>query len=216
MKAIVLFSGGLDSTVALYWAIHQGWEVQTLTFDIKQASRMDLHYSAIISNKAGASQSIIPLTFYDNFQVNPQWISSHKTHPAEYYLPVRNAIFYSIAAGYAESTGANILISGSRLEDGSHLPDARKEFYRAMNKVLKLGTYTAQVGEPIQIVTPLIDKSQKETLQMALALNVPLELTWSCMGSQEPACGKCSSCMDRLKTFKELNLQDPVMYRQRY
>ncbi len=215
MKTIVLLSGGLDSTTAFYWALQEGWDVTALTFDAKQVSRMDMQASRDIAKCSGiATHNIIKLPFYDSFTVHPSIASSGKDKkPVSMdYLPARNAIFYSIAAGFAESIGANQIISGSTKEDGLDLPDARKEFYTMMNQILKFGTRSGVVGQPISILTPLIDKKHSEILQMARDLKAPLELTWSCYNDDPPACGKCRSCQARLSAFAQLGIVDPITY----
>lgn len=215
MKTIVLLSGGLDSTTALYWTLREGWDVTALTFDAQQVSRMDMQASRNIARQSGiATHKIIQLPFYDSFTVHPSIASSgqDKKQISVDYLPARNAIFYSIAAGFAESIGANQLISGSTQEDGLDLPDARSEFYTMLNQLLKLGTRSGVVGQPIHILTPLIDKGHHEILQIALDLKAPIELTWSCYNDDPPACGKCRSCQSRLSAFAQLGLTDPIVY----
>ena len=215
MKTIVLLSGGLDSTTALYWSLHEGWDVTALTFDIQQTSRMDIQASKSIIKQAGnLRHKIIRLPFYNSFTIHRSIASDGKdgNSISKDYLPVRNAIFYSIGAGFAETIGAQQIVSGSTKEDGLDLPDARIEFYTLMNQMLRDNTRSGVVGQPIRILTPLIDKNHSEVLQIANNLKVPLELTWSCYNDEPPACGKCRGCRARLSAFAQLGIQDPIEY----
>ncbi len=125
------------------------------------------------------------------------------------YVPFRNGIFLSIAASWAEVIGAEKIFIGVNQIDFSGYPDCRGEFIEAFNLAIDKGT---KPESNIKIETPLLNLSKKEILKTGLELGTPFHLTWSCYRGGEKACGRCSSCLLRLKAFNELKVKDPVPY----
>ncbi len=125
------------------------------------------------------------------------------------YVPFRNGIFLSIAASWAEVIGAEKIFIGVNQVDFSGYPDCRGEFIEAFNLAINRGT---KPETNIKIETPLLNLSKKEIVKLGLELGTPFHLTWSCYRSGEKACGRCSSCLLRLKAFKELGAKDPLPY----
>ncbi len=125
------------------------------------------------------------------------------------YVPFRNAHLLSIATSWAEVIGARKIYIGAVEEDSSGYPDCRETFYQAFNKVIETGT---RPETRIEIVTPLIHMNTGEIVRKGVELGAPLHLTWSCYQGSEKACGRCESCLLRLKGFREAGVKDPIPY----
>ena len=125
------------------------------------------------------------------------------------YVPFRNAHLLSIAVSWAEVIGATKIFIGAVEEDSSGYPDCREVFYQAFNKVIEMGT---KPETRIEIITPLIHMKKSEIVAKGVALVAPLKLTWSCYQNSETACGRCESCLLRLKGFNLAGVRDPIPY----
>lgn len=125
------------------------------------------------------------------------------------YVPFRNAHLLAIAVSWAEVIGANKIFIGAVEEDSSGYPDCREIFYKAFNKAIEAGT---KPETQIEILTPLIHMKKHDIVRKGVELGAPLHLTWSCYQSSDRACGRCESCMLRLKGFQEAGVQDPIPY----
>ena len=219
-RAIILLSGGLDSTTALWLARAEGYELYTLSFDYGQRHVRELSAAAKLSELAGAkSHQVVTL------QLN-QWGGSSLTDKSieiedgdinrhdipMTYVPARNMIFLSVAASFAEAVGAQDIFIGVSEVDYSGYVDCRHEFIEAMQNAINKGTVMgAEKNQPITIHTPFIDKTKSEEIQIATELGVPLEYTWSCYRGDEKPCGTCDSCLLRAQAFKEANVEDPAL-----
>ena len=124
-------------------------------------------------------------------------------------MPFRNAHLLSIATSWAEVIGARRIYIGAVAEDSSGYPDCRPEYYAAFNRLIAVGT---KPDTQIEIVTPVITMRKSEIIQRGVALNAPLQLTWSCYQAEDKACGVCDSCALRLRGFREAGLRDPIAY----
>jgi 7-cyano-7-deazaguanine synthase len=223
MKAVILLSGGLDSSTVLYQAKNDGCEVYALSFDYQQRHRRELHSAASIAQKLGVQQHQVI-----SFNLR-QWGGSALTDDAidlpqerslemmsqnipVTYVPARNTIFLSFALAYAETIAAEKVYIGVNALDYSGYPDCRPDYIQAMQDVFRLGTKQGRVGQPIEIVSPLINLKKTEIIQLGNKLGVPWELTWSCYAGGELACGVCDSCRLRIAAFEELGLVDPLPY----
>ncbi len=226
MKAVILLSGGLDSSTVLYQALTDGCECYAISFDYQQRHRKELHSARFVAKKAGVAQHQI-ITFdltqwggsalTDNSIDLPQERSLQEMSqniPIT-YVPARNTIFLSFAVSYAETLGASRVYIGVNALDYSGYPDCRPDYIQAMQEVFRLGTKEGREGNPINIITPLIDLKKTEIIQLGRKLGVPWELTWSCYSGGDIACGLCDSCRLRLAAFSELGLTDPVEYADR-
>jgi 7-cyano-7-deazaguanine synthase len=129
------------------------------------------------------------------------------------YVPARNIIFLSIAAGVCESIGGDAIYIGANSIDYSGYPDCRKEFFESFENMLAKGTKAGIEEKAAEIRTPIIDYTKADIVRKGKELNVPLHLTWSCYEGGDKACGKCDSCRLRLKGFKEAGIQDKISYR---
>ena len=224
MKAVILLSGGLDSSTVLYQAHSDGCECYAISFDYQQRHRRELESARSVAQAAGVRQHQVI-----NFDLR-QWGGSALTDnslelPRERntiemaqnipitYVPARNTIFLSFALGYAEAIAAERVYIGVNALDYSGYPDCRPDYIEAMQEVFRLGTKQGREGQPITIVTPLINLKKTEIIQLGNKLGVPWELTWSCYAGEDISCGVCDSCRLRLEAFDKLALQDPIPYR---
>ncbi|WP_414529424.1 7-cyano-7-deazaguanine synthase QueC [Nodularia chucula] len=225
MKAVILLSGGLDSSTVLYQAKAEGYECYAISFDYQQRHRRELDSAFRVAQMAGVVQHQVV-----NFDLR-QWGGSALTDekinlPEERsldemsqnipvtYVPARNTIFLSFALGYGEAITAERVYIGVNALDYSGYPDCRPDYIEAMQQVFQLGTKQGREGNPIKIISPLIDLKKTEIIQLGNQLGVPWDLTWSCYAGDDVACGVCDSCRLRLAAFRDLGLQDPLRYRE--
>ena len=125
------------------------------------------------------------------------------------YVPFRNTHIIAMAVSWAEVIGAEKIFIGAVEEDSSGYPDCTKSYYEAYNKLIEVGT---KPSTHIEIITPVIDMKKSEIVRKGIELGAPLYLTWSCYGHSDLACGKCDSCLLRLRGFREAGVEDPVGY----
>lgn len=224
MRAVVLLSGGLDSSTVLYQAKADGCLCYAISFDYQQRHRRELESAVAIAQSAAVVEHQIV-----TFDLR-QWGGSALTDssidlPSDRsltemadnipvtYVPARNTIFLSFALGYAEVIGASRVYIGVNALDYSGYPDCRLDYIQAMQEVFRLGTKQGREGEAIAIMTPLINLKKTEIIQLGDRLGVPWEKTWSCYAGEEKACGICDSCRLRVAAFEELGLVDPLAYK---
>ena len=224
-KAISLLSGGIDSTIATYYAKKQGYELATLTIHYGQQHKREIECAhktqqlLKIENHKDLTIDLSHLTSTSLIQSTNQKIIQHalsdigKTIPAT-YVPARNIIFLSLALSWAESLECEAIFIGVNALDYSGYPDCRPEFIDAFQQLANIGTKSGVEGKPIMINTPLQNKSKTEIIQLGQQLGVPFENTWSCYKGLEKACGVCDSCQLRLKGFQEAGIVDPLPYKQ--
>jgi 7-cyano-7-deazaguanine synthase len=225
MKAVILLSGGLDSSTILYQAKADGCECHAISFDYQQRHRRELRAALFVAQKAGVVKHQVV-----NFDLR-QWGGSALTDdgidlPKERsldemsqnipvtYVPARNTIFLSFALAYSETISAERVYIGVNALDYSGYPDCRPDYIQAMQEVFQLGTKQGREGKPITIIAPLINLKKTEIIQLGNQLGVPWELTWSCYAGADVACGVCDSCRLRLAAFTELGLKDLLPYAQ--
>lgn len=220
-RAVVLLSGGLDSTTTLYYARRRGYEIFALIFDYGQRHKKEILQAKKIARIAGCDYSIIKINFpwkgsalLDKKISLPQNRSLRKILDDEIpstYVPARNIIFLSFAASYAETTGAQTIFIGANARDYSGYPDCRPEFFKAFSRMLDKGIRAGVGGKVIRIQTPLIHKTKAQIIRLGFQLKVPYRLTWSCYRGGRAACGRCDSCILRKKGFDELHIKDPLL-----
>ncbi len=221
MKAVVLLSGGLDSTTTLAIALNDGCEVYPITFRYGQRHNREIESSKKICEHYGLKLRIVDINLReiggsaltDNIDV-PKNRSLEKisSEIPITYVPARNTIFLSIALGYAEVLNADRIYIGVNALDYSGYPDCRPEYIEEFNKLSRLATKRGVEGKPINIIAPLINMTKGQIIKKGMELRVPYELTWSCYEGGEKACGKCDSCILRLKGFMEAGEKDPLEY----
>lgn len=217
MKAVVSFSGGLDSTTCLAWAINRGYKTVAISFDYGQR-----HIKEIESAKKIADYyrvKLIEVKFSLPWLDKSSLVNKNKELPnipiknitsgriPTTYVPARNLVFASMLVSYAEAESIDYIIMGPNAVDFSGYPDCRPKFYDYLNLALKHGTKKGN----IKILTPLINLSKKKIIQLAVKLNAPLKYTWSCYRGDVKPCGKCDACKLRAKGFKEAGIEDPAL-----
>ncbi len=210
-KAIILLSGGLDSSTTLYYAKSKGYKCFALIFDYGQRHKRELRSAAAVAKRASLpyhvlriqlpwkGSSLLDKTLQIPSSKSPSTTLGTSKIPNT-YVPARNTIFLSFALSYAEAVGAGAIFIGANAIDFSGYPDCRPSFYKAFQKVVKEGTKKKK----IKILTPLINKTKAQIIKLALKLKVPLELTWSCYKGGKKPCGVCDSCKLRQKGFAAL------------
>jgi len=220
--AVVLLSGGLDSSTALAWAVGKmGWRCATLAFDYGQRHRIEIHSSARVAEAFGIKQhrvlrvdlAAIGGSSLTSEQAVPKDHQDKNTIPST-YVPARNLIFLSMAAAFAEAQQASRLVIGANIVDYSGYPDCRPEFFDSFTQTLKLGTKAGVEGRQLHIETPLLRLKKSEIIAMGLDLGLDYSLTHSCYDPSTDglACGHCDSCLYRQQGFAELGMQDPLPY----
>ena len=219
-KAIVLLSGGLDSVTTLYVALDRGYKCHCLIFDYNQRHKKEIMQAKKIAKKAHCDYQIIKISFpwggsslLDKEAEIPtdRNVEEETKQIPSTYVPSRNTIFISIAAGWAETIGADTIFLGANSVDYSGYPDCRPLYFDSYNTLLKEGTKSGVEGRPIKVDAPLIDKKKSEIIKIGTRLMAPYELTWSCYKGEKKPCLKCDSCLLRKKGFEEAGLQDPLM-----
>jgi 7-cyano-7-deazaguanine synthase len=222
MKAVSLLSGGLDSTVTLAYALSEGFDVVPLTIRYGQRHVRELESAKAVVRHYGLKHHVImdlDLSSFRSALTRSDIAVPERGSTSEIgddipvtYVPARNIIFLSIAAGLAESVDADRIFIGANAIDYSGYPDCRPEFFRAFETVLKVGTKAGVEGEPIIIEHPILRSTKADIVRMGRKLKAPLELTWSCYQGGDKACGKCDSCLIRLKGFEEAGSNDEIEY----
>jgi len=219
-NAVVLVSGGLDSTTALAIARAEGFDCYTLSFDYGQRHRVELLAAERTSQSMGArAHKVIQL---DLRSIGGSALTDDALAVPEQetagipitYVPARNTVFLSIALGWAEVLGAEDIFIGVNAVDYSGYPDCRPEYIAAFEKMANLATRAGAEGGALRIRTPLIDLSKADIIKQGLALGVDYSLTVSCYqaNAQGEACGKCDSCRLRKQGFDQAAIADPTFY----
>ena len=222
-KAVVLFSGGLDSTTVLVYALKQGYDVYPLTFSYGQRHAIEIKQSERTLEKYGLlnRQTIfsIDLTPFVNCSLINKDLEvpefAENRIPST-YVPSRNLIFLSVASGFAETLGAEKIFIGVNSVDYSGYPDCRPEFVEAFNKTIAVGTKQG-VESGIEVVAPILNMSKKEIIELGMSLHVDYSLTHSCYNPTPDglSCGVCDSCRLRLEGFRQAGFEDPLQYAAR-
>ncbi|MDX1341198.1 MAG: 7-cyano-7-deazaguanine synthase QueC [Reinekea sp.] len=219
-KAVVLLSGGLDSSTVLSKAKADGYEVYALSFDYGQRHDSELDAArAIAAKEQVAEHKIVPMNLRSigGSALTDDAIDVPETEsegiPAT-YVPARNTVFLSIALGWAEVLDADAVFIGVSAVDYSGYPDCRPEYIAAFETLANLATKRGVEGRKVAIVTPLIDLTKAQTVQLGHTLGVDYALTVSCYQANEQgeACGVCDSCRLRKKGFEEAGVADPTRY----
>ncbi len=216
--AVVILSGGMDSTLCAYIAKQQGFDIIAVHFNYGQRTEnKELISFRKICDDLNVNQKYeIDIPFFTqigasaltDINIDIPTTGLQEGVPVT-YVPFRNGIFLSIASAIAEKHDAQALFIGVVQEDSSGYPDCTNDFISKMQLAINQGTKDTT---KLNIVTPLVDLSKEEIVTQALKLNVPLKHTWSCYKNEEKACGVCDSCRLRLKGFALANAVDPIEY----
>lgn len=219
-KAIVLFSGGLDSTTCLYWALSKGYECEAITVTYGQRHDREVISAEFIAKKLGVKLHKIDLPFpwlkssslVDKSQSLPDLPLEQIENSSipSTYVPGRNLMFLSIAASLMDSIGANAIVAGPNAVDFSGYPDCTPSFFKAAAEAINRGTRMG-VTEGVEVLAPLMRLSKTDIVRLGAKLKVPFELTWSCYAGGQKPCGHCDSCKLRAKGFAEAGIKDPAV-----
>ena len=220
-KAVILLSGGLDSTTVLAIAKSQGYDCYALSFDYGQKQRSELDSSISIAKKSNVIEHrIMKISLSDigGSALTDQSIDVPKYSDSDEipitYVPARNTIFLSFALAWAEVVDCQTIFIGVNALDYSGYPDCRPEFIEAFENMANLATKQSVEGDRIQIKTPLISMTKAEIIKKGLGLRVDYSETTSCYDANTlgEACGECDACVLRKIGFENANVQDPTRY----
>ncbi|MCK4763959.1 MAG: 7-cyano-7-deazaguanine synthase QueC [Candidatus Aminicenantes bacterium] len=222
-NAVILFSGGLDSTTALYWAKKNFDKVYALIFDYAQKHNIEVEMAKKTAAKVGVEfqvidfplKSIVYSALIDEEKEIPESLAESKNEAGVpfTYVPFRNGIFLALAAAFAESRGIFDLITGFNLIDTPDYPDTTEAFTAKMEAAINQGTSASITGKNFKVHTPLIRKSKKEIIEFGLELQADYSYSVSCYRGQEQPCLKCPSCDIRARAFGQLDMADPLIIR---
>lgn len=238
MQAIVLLSGGLDSTTVAAHAVRQGHEVRALSIGYGQRHVRELRSARAVAERLGIPLLEVDAAFYANLASFSSLTNSGMAVPANRdfgtmaqdipntYVPLRNTFFVTLAAAALESwlldrieregadpaTLEGAIFVGANAIDYSGYPDCRPEFYDAITEVIRLGSKVGTAYEvPLRIEAPIITMSKAEIAAYGTEIGAPLELTWSCYAGLEQPCGVCDSCELRAAGFAAAGIPDPAL-----
>ena len=222
-KAVILFSGGIDSTTALYWAMKEFSKVKALIIDYSQKHVIETEMAKKIVSFLNIEHRLLELPLKDI--VSSSLMDEKKEIPGSIedskdksgvpvtYVPFRNGVFLSLAAAHAESENIFNIVTGFNLIDTPDYPDTTTEFTDKMEDVINQGTSASITGKKFKIHTPLIKRTKKEIIELGLGLGADYSYSVSCYRGGEIPCLKCPSCDTREKAFKGLNIEDPLITR---
>jgi len=214
-KAVIIYSGGLDSTVLLTKCKREFDEVVALNFNYGSKHNKKERAAAYnICNKLDVELIEVNLPFINEL-FKSDLLQSGGTIPEGHYedstmkstvVPYRNGIMLSIAVGYAESIGAERVLLASHKGDRAQYPDCREEFTRAVSEAAQLGTYTK-----VKIESPFNSLTKHEIVGIGLSIDAPMELSWSCYKGKDRPCLRCGTCYERAESFYMNNIKDPAL-----
>jgi 7-cyano-7-deazaguanine synthase len=217
-RALVVLSGGQDSTTCLYWAIDRfgRQDVSSVTFDYGQRHRIELDCARRIAKRAGIPNTCLPIDTFAALggdALTDTAIAVSDTTGSDSELPVtfvagRNLIFLTFAAAYAYRHDIGNLVTGVAQTDYSGYPDCREATITALQRAISLG-----MDRELKIHTPLMHRSKKETVELAVQLGAldVMALTHTCYNGEQPPCGRCAACELRARGFAEAGVSDPLL-----
>ena len=213
MKALVLFSGGIDSTPALGLAIKKYGKEQVIALSVSYGQKHDKEIRAAIAVAEYYGVEHLFLVQQSTEEIPEESYAEQisKTNgdkPVSTYVPFRNGLFLSSAASIALSKECGVIYYGAHADDsaGFAYPDCSPVFNQAMNEAIWEGS-----GHQLKIEAPFVNVSKVEVVRIGLELGVPYELTWSCYEGGEKPCGKCGTCIDRAAAFQANHVEDPAL-----
>lgn len=217
-KAVVLFSGGLDSTTCLYWALKRGYACIALNVFYGQRHKREIQSAKAVCKKLGVEliSLKLPLPWLEgatslvgNGRLPAQNLGQIKDgRIPSTYVPARNLVFAALGVCLAEARGAQAVIIGANAIDYSGYPDCRPQFYKPLNKAVLAGTKCGVEGKKITVLTPLLRMSKAQIVRLGVKLGVPFSMTWSCYKGGKKPCGVCDSCRLRAEGFLKAAAED--------
>jgi len=227
LPAVVLSSGGLDSTTVLALARREGFELYALSFDYGQRHRLELEAAARVARAFAVREHVVLTIDLRRFGGSaltgdievprPDGSARIGSRIPVTYVPARNTIFLSFAVAWAEVLGSNDIFIGVNALDYSGYPDCRPEYIEAFERMARLATRAGvEEGAALKIHTPLIQMTKADIIRAGTALGVDYALTHSCYDPTPEglACGGCESCLLRRRGFREAGLEDPLKYKE--
>ncbi len=218
-KAIVIYSGGVDSTTLLYHVRRESFDLLALSFDYGQKHKRELESAKVVTSHLGIDHRIIDIKsimglFSDSALVSPEIEIPEGEYTPESLrstiVPNRNMIMLSIAAAFAIGEKINHLFYGAHAGDHEVYPDCRPEFVKALAEALQLCDWS-----PVMLQAPFVRMTKTQIVEHgAIELGVPYVYTYSCYKGGRYHCGKCSTCVERQRAFKEAGVNDPTIYRR--
>jgi 7-cyano-7-deazaguanine synthase len=215
-KVVIIYSGGMDSTVLIYHLVDEGYDVAALSADYGQRHKKELKCARLICETLGVSHETADLRGITHLLSSSSLTNPEIEVPEGHYteesmkatvVPNRNMIMLSVAIGYAISLGAQFVAYGAHAGDHTIYPDCRLEFAAALNTAALLADW-----HQVELLHPFVRLTKAEIAKRGAELNVPFELTWSCYKGGERHCGLCGTCVERAESFKLAGLQDPTDY----
>ena len=214
-KAVVVYSGGMDSFTVLNTAIKNGLDVYALSFNYGQKHSKELEVASKVCRDLGVPHKVVDITAINSLMANSSLTGDAEIPEGHYeddnmkstVVPNRNMVLLSMAIAYAVSLEAGKVYYGAHSGDHHIYPDCRPEFVAAMNAVSKIANY-----QSVEIVTPFLHSSKGEILKAGLEMNLDYANTWTCYNGREKSCGKCGACNERLEAFAEQGRKDPLEY----
>lgn len=224
-KAVVLVSGGLDSTTTLAIVKSENYDIYAISYDYGQRHKFELEAASNICRFFKVQKHVIfklDLRGFGGSALTDDISVPHNRNEKDIssgvipvtYVPARNTIFLSIALAWAETLNANDIFIGVNALDYSGYPDCRPMYIESFEKTANLGTKKGISGNGFKIHTPLIDLTKGEIIQKGISLDVDYQMTCSCYSPSQDgiACGDCDACLLRKKGFESAGLKDPVPY----
>lgn len=226
-KALVIYSGGLDSTTCLFWALDTFDEVETVTFDYNQRHRIEIEYSKhtvelakkIKNRKINNHYFSIDLSQIGGSALTDLSMDVPKNRDVAgseipiTYVPFRNGIFLSIAGAIAEKNDISNIVGGWNMLDYSGYPDCRDDFLSSFERTLNYGTKKGTTGKKFKILSPLLKMKKSEIILFGKKHGADYSFSYSCYTGKEVPCGECDSCILRKNGFKEAGIKDDFLVR---
>ena len=222
---VVLFSGGIDSTTALYWARSVYDEVSALSFDYGQRHRIELALARRVARRLHVPHRVIKVDLRQigGSALTDSRLSLPAFRPTEMigpgvpvtYVPFRNGIFIALAAAWAETHGVSDIVCGFNTIDSPEYPDTRASFVAAMERAIRLGTGASARGLRLRVLAPFIHMRKSEIIELGITLGADYSRSISCYAGKEEPCGTCSACRLRQSAWREVGVRDHLVGRLR-
>jgi len=214
-KAVVIYSGGMDSFTLLNKVVNEGYDVYALTFNYGQKHVKEVEVAKTVCEQLNVPHKILDISPINQLMQSSSLVGNEEVPEGHYedenmkstVVPNRNMILLSLAIGYAVDIKAGKVYYGAHSGDHAIYPDCRPEFVHAMNAVAGIANY-----EHVSIETPYLNSTKGEILKDGLSMDLSYEHTWTCYNGREKACGKCGACVERLEAFEENRATDPIQY----
>ncbi|GIL29054.1 7-cyano-7-deazaguanine synthase QueC [Actinocatenispora comari] len=218
--AVVIASGGLDSTVLAYWLKSLGAQLTLLSADYGQRHRIELHYAALVGAALGAQHQTVDLTSVGKLLSGSALTDPDVEVPAGHYtdtsmrttvVPHRSALLLDVAIGLAVATGADLVAFGAHAGDHPIYPDCRPEFVDAIRRAVLVAN-DGFLTDGFAVAAPFIAMTKADIVRLGAELSVPFAATWSCYRGHQQHCGTCGTCVERAEAFQVAGVEDPTGY----